>query len=68
MIFSFVFFVGSLLAATATSSNMLIGGRAVQGAGGAGILNGVFATIAAAAPEGSKPRTCFPRPGMDSLC
>lgn len=55
MVFSFVFFVGSLLAATATASEMVIIGRAVQGIGGAGIVNGAFMTIAAAGPEGSKP-------------
>lgn len=37
---------------------MLIGGRAVQGIGGAGLLNGAFITIAAAAPKDLKPRTC----------
>jgi hypothetical protein len=35
---------------------MLIGGRAIQGIGGAGLLNGAFITIAAAAPKDKKPR------------
>ncbi|KEF56994.1 uncharacterized protein A1O9_07184 [Exophiala aquamarina CBS 119918] len=53
--FSFIFFIGSLLAATATTSAVVIVGRGVQGIGGAGIVNGAFMTIAAAGPEGNKP-------------
>ncbi|KAL7953842.1 major facilitator superfamily domain-containing protein [Trichoderma compactum] len=37
-----VFELGSLLCATAVSSKMFIGGRAVAGAGGAGIVSGAF--------------------------
>lgn len=55
MTFSFIFFIGSALAATATTSNMVIAGRAVQGIGGAGVVNGAFMTIVAAGPEDSKP-------------
>jgi len=33
-----IFFLGSALSATATSMKMLIGGRAVQGLGGGGLL------------------------------
>ncbi|KIW40335.1 uncharacterized protein PV06_07542 [Exophiala oligosperma] len=47
--------VGSAICGSATSSKMLIGGRAVQGVGGAGILNGAFTVIASTAPEGQKP-------------
>jgi MFS family permease len=34
----------------------LISGRAVQGVGGAGVINGAFAVIAAAASPQSRPR------------
>lgn len=34
---------------------MIIGGRVVQGIGGAGVLNGAFITITAAGPEESRP-------------
>ncbi|KIW11286.1 hypothetical protein PV08_10586 [Exophiala spinifera] len=47
--------VGSAICGSATSSKMLIGGRAVQGVGGAGILNGAFTVIASTAPEDQKP-------------
>lgn len=51
-----IFTIGSILSGLATSSNMLIGGRAVQGVGGAGLANGAFTVIAAAAPKDQKPR------------
>ena len=47
--------LSNLLSAIAVSSNMLIIGRAVQGIGGAGVLNGVFTIIAAAVPIDKKP-------------
>lgn len=51
----FIFTIGSVIAGSATSSNMLIGGRAVQGVGAAGMVNGAFTTIASSAPENQKP-------------
>lgn len=51
----FVFMVGSLICGAAQSSIMFILGRAVAGCGGAGILNGAFVIIAAAAPMGARP-------------
>lgn len=47
--------LANLLSAVAVSSNMLIIGRAVQGIGGAGVMNGVFTIIAAAVPRDKKP-------------
>ena len=41
----FLFEVGSLVCATATSSAMLIGGRALAGAGAAGLMNGSLTII-----------------------
>ncbi|KAJ4537461.1 hypothetical protein HRR83_002686 [Exophiala dermatitidis] len=55
IVFVSIFFLGCVLCGAATSSEMLIGGRAVQGMGGAGMLNGAFTTIAAAAPKEYKP-------------
>ncbi|KIW54804.1 hypothetical protein PV05_07139 [Exophiala xenobiotica] len=53
--FMSIFTIGSVIAGAATSSNMLIGGRAVQGVGAAGMINGAFTTIASSAPENQKP-------------
>ncbi|KAL7935658.1 major facilitator superfamily domain-containing protein [Trichoderma chlorosporum] len=50
-----IFELGSLLCAAAVSSNMLIGGRAVAGAGGAGIVSGAFSIIAFIAPLEKRP-------------
>ena len=50
-----IFTVGSIICGVSSSSSMLIGGRAVQGVGSAGMINGVFAVIAAAAPAEQKP-------------
>ncbi|KAL7916751.1 MFS general substrate transporter [Trichoderma velutinum] len=47
---------GSLICALAKSSLMFIIGRVVSGCGGAGILNGAFVIIAAAAPLESRPK------------
>ncbi|EXJ89916.1 hypothetical protein A1O3_02983 [Capronia epimyces CBS 606.96] len=55
IVFMAIFTLGSLVCGLASSSAMLIGGRAVQGAGSAGLLNGAFAIIAAAVPEDMKP-------------
>jgi MFS family permease len=50
-----IFTVGSIVCGVASSSNMLIGGRAIQGAGGAGMVNGAFTVIATLAPPDKKP-------------
>ncbi|KAF2239018.1 MFS multidrug transporter-like protein [Viridothelium virens] len=51
----FIFELGSLICATAVSSGMFIGGRAIAGSGAAGIFNGAFTIIAAAAPMEKRP-------------
>ncbi|ETI19837.1 hypothetical protein G647_08851 [Cladophialophora carrionii CBS 160.54] len=53
--FASIFSVGALVCATAPSSKALIVGRAIQGIGGAGVINGAFAVIAAAASPQSRP-------------
>ncbi|KIX94730.1 uncharacterized protein Z520_09420 [Fonsecaea multimorphosa CBS 102226] len=53
--FASIFSIGSLVCATAPSSMALIIGRAVQGCGGAGVLNGAFAVIAASASKEDRP-------------
>ncbi|KIW86763.1 uncharacterized protein Z519_12549 [Cladophialophora bantiana CBS 173.52] len=53
--FASIFSVGALVCATAGSSKALIIGRAVQGCGGAGVVNGAFAIIAAAASKEDRP-------------
>ncbi|OAL38890.1 hypothetical protein AYO20_01641 [Fonsecaea nubica] len=53
--FAAIFSIGSLVCATAPSSMALIIGRAVQGCGGAGIINGAFAVIAAVASKDNRP-------------
>lgn len=50
-----IFSVGSVICGVASSSKMLIGGRAIQGAGAAGLVNGAFTVIAACAPPEKKP-------------
>ena len=50
-----VFELGSFLCALAKSSAMFIIGRAVAGCGAAGVLNGAFTIIAAAAPLDRRP-------------
>jgi MFS family permease len=50
MFFLFVFELGSMITALATSSNMLIVGRAVSGMGGSGLINGALTIIAACVP------------------
>ncbi|KAH9894667.1 MFS general substrate transporter [Xylariomycetidae sp. FL2044] len=49
-----IFMVGSLLAALAPSSTVLIIGRAISGVGGSGILNGGQTIIAATVPIGKR--------------
>jgi hypothetical protein len=46
---------GALVCATAPSSTALIVGRAVQGIGGAGVLNGAFAVISSVATPQERP-------------
>ncbi|KIX07798.1 uncharacterized protein Z518_02452 [Rhinocladiella mackenziei CBS 650.93] len=55
LIFVSLFSLGSLIAGVATSSNMVIVGRAIQGIGGAGVINGTFITISVVAPKENKP-------------
>ena len=56
-----IFELGSLLCGVATSSNMLIVGRAVAGIGTSGIQNGAFTIIAECVPMAK-------RPGMVPSC
>lgn len=42
----FIFEIGSLVCAVAPSSNALIAGRAIQGAGGSGVSSGVYTILA----------------------
>jgi len=53
--FAAIFELGSLLCGVATSSNMLIVGRAVAGIGTAGIQNGAFTIIACLKPMHKRP-------------
>ncbi|KAE8153599.1 major facilitator superfamily domain-containing protein [Aspergillus avenaceus] len=47
--------LGSLICAVATSSNMLIVGRAVAGMGGSGILSGAFTIVSGCVPISRRP-------------
>jgi MFS family permease len=49
-----VFELGSLLCGVATSSTMLVVGRAVCGIGGSGLINGALAIVNIATPPGKK--------------
>ncbi|KAE8406865.1 major facilitator superfamily domain-containing protein [Aspergillus pseudonomiae] len=53
--FFFIFELGSLICGIATSSKMLIVGRAVAGIGGAGILNGAFTIVSGCVPMSRRP-------------
>ncbi|KAK5172208.1 uncharacterized protein LTR77_003846 [Saxophila tyrrhenica] len=53
--FFLVFEIGSLLCGVATSSNMLIVGRAVAGIGGSGLQNGAITIITNASPMHKRP-------------
>ncbi|KIW43594.1 uncharacterized protein PV06_04681 [Exophiala oligosperma] len=53
--FFFVFELGSLLCAVATSSTMLIVARAISGLGASGLLNGGLAIFAACLPKERQP-------------
>jgi len=50
-----LFELGSLICAVATSSSMLIGGRAIAGLGGSGLMNGALAIIMNATPLEKRP-------------
>lgn len=50
-----LFELGSLICALSTSSNMLIGGRAVAGLGASGLFNGALTIIAALVPLRRRP-------------
>ena len=51
----FIFELGSLICAAAPNSVALIIGRAIAGAGGAGIASGVYTIIAVSAPPKQRP-------------
>lgn len=53
--FFFVFEIGSLICALATSSNMLIVGRAVAGIGASGIQNGAVTMVSGMVPLEKRP-------------
>ncbi len=53
--FLFVFEIGSLLCAVATSSSMLIIGRAIAGLGSSGLFNGGLTIVGAILPVGKRP-------------
>ncbi|KAH6714975.1 MFS multidrug transporter [Leptodontidium sp. MPI-SDFR-AT-0119] len=55
IVFFAVFEVGSLICGLASSSKMLIVGRAVAGLGASGIQNGIFAIIAGSVPMAKRP-------------
>ena len=54
-IFFGIFELGSLLCGVASSSKMLIIGRAVAGMGSSGVQNGVLTIVAAALPLEKRP-------------
>ena len=51
-----IFQLGSLICGVATTSTMLIVGRAVAGLGSAGLQNGVLTILAGAVPLHKRPR------------
>lgn len=52
----FLFFVGSIVNALATSMGMLIAGRTVQGLGGGGVISICYIIIADISPVDMRPR------------
>lgn len=50
-----VFELGSLLCATAVDTNMFIGGRAIAGAGGSGVVLGAFSIVSFLIPLVQRP-------------
>ncbi|KAF2811345.1 efflux pump protein [Mytilinidion resinicola] len=55
LVFFTIFELGSLVCGLASSSSMLIGGRAIAGLGGSGLLNGGMTIIAGAVPLAKRP-------------
>jgi MFS family permease len=55
MVFFAIFEFGSLICGVATSSKMLIVGRAIAGMGTSGIMNGAFTIIAGCVPMAKRP-------------
>ncbi|KAI0134357.1 major facilitator superfamily-domain-containing protein [Xylariales sp. AK1849] len=53
--FLFVFEIGSLVCALASSSPMLIAGRAIAGAGSSGLMNGGWTIIGSSVPPAQQP-------------
>lgn len=62
-----IFELGNLVAGVARNSPMLIAGRAISGAGGAGIITGSFTIIALVAPPGRAP-ACMATLGVTFGC
>ncbi|KAF2993243.1 hypothetical protein E8E13_000249 [Curvularia kusanoi] len=61
-----IFLLGSLLCATATSSTMFIVGRAITGAGYAGIIGGTFVILTHILPLRKRPFYCGMLGGVES--
>ena len=55
MAFFAIFQLGSLICGVATSSKMLIVGRAIAGMGSSGLYNGTFVIIAGCIPMAKRP-------------
>ena len=55
LVFLFVFELGSLLCGVATTSKMLIVGRAVAGLGGSGLMNGALTIFNSCIPPHKQP-------------
>ncbi|TQS33572.1 hypothetical protein Golomagni_06078, partial [Golovinomyces magnicellulatus] len=62
-----IFLVGSVLCAAATSSPMFIAGRAVSGAGFAGIISGFFIVLTHILPLRRRPFFCGVLGGIESI-
>lgn len=62
-----LFELGSLLCGVATSSSMLIVGRAIQGMGTAGLQNGAFTIITASVPLIKRPGLIGALQGISQL-
>ncbi|KAI1419238.1 major facilitator superfamily domain-containing protein [Xylaria sp. FL1777] len=67
LIFFAVFEIGSLLCATAVSSNMFIVGRAIAGLGGAGIINGALTIVSGSSPMEKRPALIGITMGVNQL-
>lgn len=62
LVFFGLFELGSLVCGAATSSPMLIVGRAIAGIGAAGITNGALMIMSAILPLAKRPRLCTNKP------